>query len=286
MLFADVEHFDIGGMFPCIARVTEVVQVDGHDFARRPIDCHSRGLRVARWQEHLLASDFQVLRSRHWEIRIDPSWRSYQSNIYTLGTHVYYLPDLSDDDDDRRWLRQRSDSDMTDGAEKPVFTTTTVLDVASSLDSLLSPKGTTPGSLSPLDSVAESDYNFDITLEDDSRFSTVPLSERASVVDQAAAKLERRSTISSAPSKALATLRHFAHRRSTSSVTTSDISGGNILARLGIQKAHDEHDLDGLRAAGGGQQKLHEEFLRLHNERQTEATPDEEASIDWGQSKL
>ncbi|KAN0091151.1 Rab-GTPase-TBC domain containing protein [Tylopilus felleus] len=170
---------------------------------------------------------------------------------------------------------------MTDGAEKPVFTTTTVLDVASSLDSLLSPKGTTPGSLSPLDSVAESDYNFDITLEDDSRFSTVPLSERASVVDQAAAKLERRSTISSAPSKALATLRHFAHRRSTSSVTTSDISGGNILARLGIQKAHDEHDLDGLRAAGGGQQKLHEEFLRLHNERQTEATPDEEASIDW-----
>lgn len=29
--FADVEHLDVGMMFPCI--FTEVVQVDGHDFA-------------------------------------------------------------------------------------------------------------------------------------------------------------------------------------------------------------------------------------------------------------
>jgi len=160
----------------------------------------------------------------------------------------------------------------------------TVPDVASSLDSLLSPKDPALTPLSPSDSVPESDYN-DIAPEDDSRFSTVLLSERASVssgVSQAAAKLERRTTISSAPSKALATLRQFAHKRSVSSVTADEISAGNVFARLGIQKAHEEND----RAAGDGQQKLHEEFVRLHNERRAEAAHDEEASIDWGQSRL
>lgn len=172
---------------------------------------------------------------------------------------------------------------MTDGAEKSAL----VLDVTSSLNSLLSPKDLGLASLSPSDSVPESDYN-DVTLEDDSRFSTVPLSERASVssdVGQAAARLERRTTISSAPSKALATLRQFAHKRSVSSVTAEEISGGNILARLGIQKAHEENDLVVLRATGDGQQKLHEEFLRLHDERRAEVAHDDEASIDWGQSR-
>lgn len=176
---------------------------------------------------------------------------------------------------------------MADGAEKSVLTTTTALDVASSLDSLLSPKDASLALLSsPSDSVPESGYN-DITLEDDSRFSTIPLSERASIssdADQATARLERRTTISSAPSKALATLRHFAHKRSASSITADEISANNILARLGIQKAHEENDVDVLRTAGGGQQKLREEFLRLHNERRAEAVHDE-ASIDWGQSK-
>lgn len=177
---------------------------------------------------------------------------------------------------------------MTDGPEKSALIATAVPDVASSLDSLLSPKDPTLTPLSSSDSVPESDYN-DITLEDDSRFSTVPLSERASVssdVSHAAAKLERRTTISSAPSKALATLRQFAHKRSVSSVTADEISAGNVFARLGIQKAHEENDLGVLRAAGDGQQKLHEEFVRLHNERRAEAAHDDEASIDWGQSRL
>lgn len=174
---------------------------------------------------------------------------------------------------------------MADGVEKSALT---ALDVASSLDSLLSPKDPTLALSSPSDSAAESDYN-DITLEDDSRFSTVPLSERASIssgVSQAAARLERRTTISSVPSKALATLRQFTHKKSVSNVTADEISGGNILARLGIQKAQEENDLDALRATGGGQQKLHEEFLRLHNERRAEAAHNKEAFIDWGQSKL
>ena len=192
-------------------------------------------------------------------------------------THVVTLGD--DDDGHQK-------PEMTDGAEKSARIATTVLDAASSLESLLSPKDPSLALLSPSDSVPESDYN-DITLEDDSRFSTVPLSERASIssdVGQAAARLERRTTISSAPSKALATLRQFAHRRSASSVTAEEISGGNILVRLGIQKAHEENDLDVLRVAGDGQQKLHEEFLRLHDERRAEAAHDAEASIDWGQS--
>lgn len=172
------------------------------------------------------------------------------------------------------------------GISKSALVATTALDVTSSLDSLLSPKGPTLTPLSPSESVAESDYN-DVTLEDDSRFSTVPLSERASIasdVGQAAARLERRTTISSAPSKAIASHRQFVHKRSVSSVTADEISGGNILAWLGIQKARDENDL--LHAAGDGQQKLHEEFLRLHDERRAEAAHDDEASIDWGQSKL
>ncbi|KAF8444618.1 rab-GTPase-TBC domain-containing protein [Boletus edulis BED1] len=169
-------------------------------------------------------------------------------------------------------------------AEKSALISTTALDVASSLDSLLAPKDPSSSHVpSRSDSVAESDYN-DITLEDDSRFSTVPLSERASIsseVSQATARLERRTTISSAPSKAFATLRQFAHKRAVSSITADEISGGNILARLGIQKANEENDLDAIRAAGGGQQKLHEEFLRLHNERRAEAARDDETSIDW-----
>lgn len=175
---------------------------------------------------------------------------------------------------------------MTDGTEKSALIATTFNDLTSSLDSLLSPKGSALTPLSPSDSFTESDYN-DVTLEDDSRFSTVPLSERASIssdVGQAAARLERRTTISSTSFKALQSLRQFAHKRSASSVTADEISGSNILARLGIQKVHEENDLDMLRAAGDGQQKLHEEFLRLHNERRaSEAAQDKE---DWGQSRL
>lgn len=172
---------------------------------------------------------------------------------------------------------------MTDGVEKPALFPTTTIDVASSLDSLLSPKGSVLTPLSPSDSVPESDYN-DVALEDDARFSTVPLSERASIssdVDQAA-RLERRTTISSTSFKALASLRQFAHKRSASSVTADQISNSNILARLGIQKVHEQNDLDALRAVRHGQQKLHEEFLRLHNERREEAAHSEEGSIDWG----
>ncbi|KAL4073899.1 rab-GTPase-TBC domain-containing protein [Scleroderma citrinum] len=159
---------------------------------------------------------------------------------------------------------------------------------AAALDSLLSPKHPLHTSLSPRDSVAESDYN-----ENDPRFSTVSLSEaseRASVislksepleVDELPDRLQRRTILSPTPPKEVSAQRHFAHKKSASSVTPGDIARANILARLGTQKTRDESDLDAMRMAGRGQQQLHEEFVRLHNERRTEATKNKEDTIDW-----
>ncbi|KIK27668.1 hypothetical protein PISMIDRAFT_630093 [Pisolithus microcarpus 441] len=161
---------------------------------------------------------------------------------------------------------------------------------AAALDSLLSPKDPGQAPLPLRDSIAGSDYN--VVLEDDSRFSTIPLSEssdRASVislkseiVEDPANRLERRTTISAQSNARAVGQRHLAHKKSVSSVTPSDVTKGNILARLGPQKAFDENDVDALRVAGGGQQKLHEEFVRLHNERRAQAAKNEEGSIDWG----
>lgn len=160
---------------------------------------------------------------------------------------------------------------------------------AAALDSLLSPKDPGQAPLPLRDSIAGSDYN--VVLEDVSRFSTIPLSEssdRASVislkseiVEDPANRLERRTTISAQSNARAVGQRHLAHKKSVSSVTPSDLTKGNILARLGPQKAFDENDVDALRVAGGGQQKLHEEFVRLHNERRAQAAKNEEGSIDW-----
>ncbi|KAH7888682.1 rab-GTPase-TBC domain-containing protein [Phlebopus sp. FC_14] len=176
---------------------------------------------------------------------------------------------------------------MSEDAERSAFiaaTTTSISDSTSPLDSLLSPKGPPLTPLSPRDSTAESDYN-DVVLEDDPRFSMVPLTERSSValsvsdVDELATKVERRTTTSSASLKGISSLRHFSHKKSASTVTESPVSGGNVLARLGLQKAFDESDLDTVRVTDEGQQKLHEEFVRLHNERREEIA--DEGAIDW-----
>ncbi|KAG1900631.1 rab-GTPase-TBC domain-containing protein [Suillus fuscotomentosus] len=159
-------------------------------------------------------------------------------------------------------------------------------DPPSPLDTLLSPKGSTYEELSPRGSVAESDYN-DVILDDDPSFSTVPLSGDTSLVTEADAddtlpKLNRRTTISSVPSKAFSSLRHFSHRKSASTITIPSAPGSNILARIGSQGTRDESSIEALRSAGEGQQKLHEEFLRLHNERRAEVTESEQGGIDWG----
>jgi hypothetical protein len=124
-----------------------------------------------------------------------------------------------------------------------------------------------------------------VILDDDPRFSTVSLSGNAGTVSEVdandhdpASKLNRRTTISSAPSKAF--LRHFSHKKSASTITIPS-PGNNILARLG-SGTRDEGAIEALGNAGEGQQKLHEEFLRLHNERLAEATESEQGAIDWG----
>ncbi|KAG2342914.1 RabGAP/TBC [Suillus weaverae] len=161
-------------------------------------------------------------------------------------------------------------------------------DSPSPLDTLLSPKGPTYDELSssPRGSVAESDYN-DVILDDDPSFSTVSLSGNTSLITEADAddtlpKLNRRTTISSTPSTAFSSLRHFSHRKSASTITIPSAPGNNILARIGSQGTRDEGSSEALRSAGEGQQKLHEEFLRLHNERRAEATESEQGGIDWG----
>ncbi|KIK44749.1 hypothetical protein CY34DRAFT_802323 [Suillus luteus UH-Slu-Lm8-n1] len=162
-------------------------------------------------------------------------------------------------------------------------------DPPSPLDTLLSPKGPTYDELSssPRGSIAESDYN-DVILDDDPSFSTVSLSGNTSLVTEADAgdtlpKLNRRTTISSTSSKAFSSsLRHFSHRKSASTITIPSALGSNILARIGSQGTRDEGSVEALRSAGEGQQKLHEEFLRLHNERRAEATESEQGGIDWG----
>ena len=190
---------------------------------------------------------------------------------------------------------ERTNKMSSGDAERPPSTVAIAASAtsAAALDSLLSPKG--PLLTTPLlrDSVADSDYN-DVALEDDPRFSTVALSEaseRASIVslkseplevDELSDQRERRTTISSAPSRRVSFQRHFSHKKLASSVTAGDAARANILARLGPQKALDENDLDALRVAGAGQHRLHEEFVRLHKERRAEAAKSEEDAIDWG----
>lgn len=176
---------------------------------------------------------------------------------------------------------------MSDGNNVSVAVASTP-DPPSPLDTLLSPKGPTYDELSssPRGSIAESDYN-DVILDDDPSFSTVPLSGNTSLVAEADAgdtlpKLNRRTTISSTSSKAFSSLRHFSHRKSASTITIPSALGSNILARIGSQGTRDEGSVEALRSAGEGQQKLHEEFLRLHNERRAEATESEQGGIDWG----
>ncbi|KAH7916576.1 rab-GTPase-TBC domain-containing protein [Hygrophoropsis aurantiaca] len=153
---------------------------------------------------------------------------------------------------------------------------------SSPLDSLLSPKG--PAHAPLRDSVAESDFG-DVLLEDDGRFSTVPLSGRSSVVSNLddLSSQSRRTTLTQAPVKTPSPLRHIAHKKSASTATIRSATSNLplLMSRLAIPKAQDENDIDALRGNADGQQKLHQEFIRLHNERKEEAEQAEQGAIDW-----
>ncbi|EGN99714.1 hypothetical protein SERLA73DRAFT_179863 [Serpula lacrymans var. lacrymans S7.3] len=159
----------------------------------------------------------------------------------------------------------------------------------SPLDSLLSPKDPAFATLPSRESLAESSFN-EVNLEDDSRFSTVPLSGHNSLLsvssDQSAlSKAERRTTIHAAFANTIPPSRpkHAAHKKSASSVIfrPSSTSLPFVLSRLGIQKGEDESDLGSPKFNSDGQHKLHEEFLRLHNERRKQVEAEVDSVIDW-----
>ncbi|PSR71756.1 hypothetical protein PHLCEN_2v12360 [Hermanssonia centrifuga] len=145
------------------------------------------------------------------------------------------------------------------------------------LDSLLSPKGT--DTYFPIrESVATSDIT-----EDDTRFSTVPLSARQSMetlhlsVDAmtTVAEVEDSDIGDSLYGSEIVRMVHQNRVHKKTPSTSTIVSANNvpfILARLEGDEVSNRKSLD-------GQQKLQEEFTRKH-EVEGEAEP--EAVVDWG----
>lgn len=150
------------------------------------------------------------------------------------------------------------------------------------LDSLLSPQAEDFEQRVPeRDSIAESDFN-DVALDDDSRFSTVALSERQSVIEDTLPGTEddTKERSASPPLTSSDPFKPTSHKKSASTTTIRSV--GNlpfILARLDIQKAQDDTSR---RVSIDGQHKIHEEFVRLQKGKEEEEENAVNAAIDWG----
>lgn len=169
------------------------------------------------------------------------------------------------------------------------------------LDSLLSPRRSTFDHNAPSsESVAESELR-DVGLGDDSDFSMVPLSARQSTASigsnisikstatQVGKEKRRRTTVLSITPSDSSTLANYLHKNSASTASDKSVIGNNtpfILARLESQKEQEEHSPIPHRASVDGQQKLQEEFVRMHNEIKEEEEEEERntanTGIDWG----
>ena len=186
------------------------------------------------------------------------------------------------------------------------------------LDSLLSPKGSafdTPKDAS-LESVAGSDgEKNEVRLDDDSEFSSVPLSAWESTAsveskgshssskstathvaiekevghekENVTGKEEHRKTSTSLVPSDTSTLAKLAsHRKSASNSSIRSFVGNTpfILARIESQREQDEADSNAQRASIDGQQKLQEEFAKMQKVKEEKASEVEAASgaIDWG----
>lgn len=177
------------------------------------------------------------------------------------------------------------------------------------LDSLLSPKG--PAFDTPKDafreSVAGSDSELnEVRLEDDTSFSSVPLSARESTASVGSKgshssfksttthvgieKEEHRNTSTSLVPSDTSTLVKLAssHKKSASNSSTRSFVGNTpfILARIESQREQDEADLKAQRASIDGQQKLQEEFAKMQKVKEEEEKASEveagSGTIDWG----
>lgn len=159
------------------------------------------------------------------------------------------------------------------------------------LDSLLSPQSTGFESLPARESTTELEFN-DVVLDDEEQFSAVPLSARPNITksmssSQIVENDEQRNTVSNGPPDFTYTVERNTHKKSASNSTIR--SARNlpfILARLDIQKVQDETDPKAHRSSMDGQQKIHEEFVRLQKERQEAEENAINAAIDWGAFEL
>ncbi|KAH8119401.1 RabGAP/TBC [Phellopilus nigrolimitatus] len=131
-------------------------------------------------------------------------------------------------------------------------------------------------------------------VDDDSRFSNVPLSggtlssgqdSRASF--SASSIAERRSTVSFERPGSAASSPRKSHKKSASSYTVGSSSRGSVgnlpflLQRLDLQKSQEETNLS-KRISLDGQQRLQEEFSRIQNGHQScHPETETEKTIDW-----
>lgn len=178
---------------------------------------------------------------------------------------------------------------------------TTAAGGASPLDALLSPQGATFDPLPTIsqESLTESELN-EVVLDDvsESEFSSVPLTGRQSppLIDSSASikstethvlkekQNRRRTTISLTPSDSSTLVKQSLHKKSGSNSSDKSIVGTTpfILARLESQKEQDESSPKTARGSVDGNQKLQEEFNRMHNEIKEEKDESHHnASIDW-----
>jgi hypothetical protein len=134
------------------------------------------------------------------------------------------------------------------------------------------------------ESIAESDFN-DIALDDDSAFSPVALTNRQSSAsggnDRTVEEIGRPLS-ASLPATAFNPSKQFSHKKSAS--TTTIRSPKNLpflLARLDLQE---ESSGSSHRGSVDGQQKLQEEFARLHKEKEETKDSLSAGAIDWGAS--
>lgn len=173
-----------------------------------------------------------------------------------------------------------------------------------SLDALLSPHPTKetldphPGETPP-ETATEPAFR-EVALDDDSHFSTVPLTARQSTAsmgsngaqsDEATfsptgKESSRKEVVSIAASDSST---HALHRRSVSRERPESITGNApfILARLEGQKGQDEAGTPGKRFSVDGQVKLQEEFVRIQHDIKEEDETEAAAlalTIDWGMS--
>jgi hypothetical protein len=154
------------------------------------------------------------------------------------------------------------------------------------LESLRSPRDPTQFVEKPpgRESIAESDFN-DIALDDDSALSPISLNNRQSSVSGGSDRNVDdigRPLSASLPKTAFNPSKQGSHKKSASTTTIrSPKNLSFLLARLDLQE---ESSGSSHRGSVDGQQKLQEEFARLHKEKEEAKDGFSTGAIDWGAS--